>query len=202
MTFSIYSAAALIHLLRRQRDAVGLTLFSDHIELQTESRLSESHAKMLYAELDKCLWNKHHSLNQTTNIAETLHLTAELMPKRSLIVIFSDLFGCDNTTLFSAIEHLKHNRHEVVIFHITDHEHEMDLDYPNRPICFVDMETGEKIKLNPNQIHDHYQNTIGLFMSDLRTKCGQYGIELVSADIRQNFADILIPFLIKRAKAG
>ena len=202
LTFSIYSAAALIHLLRRQRDAVGLTLFSDHIELQTESRLSESHAKMLYAELDKCLWNKHHSLNQTTNIAETLHLTAELMPKRSLIVIFSDLFGCDNTTLFSAIEHLKHNRHEVVIFHITDHEHEMDLDYPNRPICFVDMETGEKIKLTPNQIRDHYQSTIGLFMSDLRTKCGQYGIELVSADIRQNFADILIPFLIKRTKAG
>ena len=56
LTFSIYSAAALIHLLRRQRDAVGITLFSDQIELQTESRLSESHAKMLYAELEKCLW--------------------------------------------------------------------------------------------------------------------------------------------------
>lgn len=202
LTFSIYSAAALIHLLRRQRDAVGLTLFSDKIELQTESRLSESHAKMLYAELDKCLWNKRHTLNQTTNIAETLHLTAELMPKRSLIAIFSDLFGCDSQALFSAIEHLKHNRHEVVIFHITDHEHEMMLDYPNRPVCFVDMETGEKIKLNPNEIRDAYQSTVGTFMSDLQTKCGQYGIELVSADIRQPFADILIPFLIRRAKAG
>ena len=202
LTFSIYSAAALIHLLRRQRDAVGLTLFSDRIELQTESRLSESHAKMLYAELDKCLWNKRHALNQTTNIAETLHLTAELMPKRSLIVIFSDLFGCDSQALFGAIEHLKHNRHEVVIFHITDHEHEMMLDYPNRPVCFVDMETGEKIKLNPNEIRDAYQSTVGTFMSDLQTKCGQYGIELVSADIRQPFADILIPFLIRRAKAG
>ena len=202
LTFSVYSAAALIHLLRRQRDAVGLTFFSDQIELQTESRLSESHAKMLYSELDKCLWNKRHALKQTTNIAETLHLTAELMPKRSLIVIFSDLFSCDSQALFGAIEHLKHNRHEVVIFHITDHEHEMMLDYPNRPVCFVDMETGEKIKLNPNQIREAYQSTVGTFMSDLQTKCGQYGIELVSADIKQNFADILIPFLIKRAKAG
>ena len=202
LTFSVYSAAALIHLLRRQRDAVGLTFFSDQIELQTESRLSESHAKMLYSELDKCLWNKRHALKQTTNIAETLHLTAELMPKRSLIVIFSDLFGCDSQALFGAIEHLKHNRHEVVIFHITDHEHEMMLDYPNRPGGFVDLETGETRKLNPNQIREAYQNTVGTFMSDLQTKCGQYGIELVSADIKQNFADILIPFLIKRAKAG
>ena len=202
LTFSIYSAAALIHLLRRQRDAVGITLFSDQIELQTESRLSESHAKMLYAELEKCLWAKHSSARHTTDLADTLHLTAEKMHKRSLIIVFSDLFAPDMQGLYSAIEHLKHNRHEVVIFHITDHEHEMMLDYPNRPICFVDMETGEKIKLNPNQIRDTYQSTVSTFLNDLQTKCGQYGIELVSADVNQNFADILTPFLIKRAKAG
>ena len=72
----------------------------------------------------------------------------------------------------------------------------------NRPVCFVDMETGERIKLNPNQIRDIYQSTVNTFLSDLQTKCGQYGIELVSADVNQNFADILTPFLIKRAKAG
>lgn len=202
LTFSIYSAAALIHLLRRQRDAVGITLFSDQIELQTESRLSESHAKMLYAELEKCLWAKHSSARHTTDLADTLHLTAEKMHKRSLIIVFSDLFAPDMQGLYSAIEHLKHNRHEVVIFHITDHEHEMRLDYPNRPVCFVDMETGERIKLNPNQIRDTYQSTVNTFLSDLQTKCGQYSIELVSADVNQNFADILTPFLIKRAKAG
>ncbi len=202
LTFSIYSAAALIHLLRRQRDAVGITLFSDQIELQTESRLSESHAKMLYAELEKCLWAKHPSARHTTDLADTLHLTAEKMHKRSLIIVFSDLFAPDMQGLYSAIEHLKHNRHEVVIFHITDHEHEMRLDYPNRPVCFVDMETGERIKLNPNQIRDTYQSTVNTFLSDLQTKCGQYSIELVSADVNQKFADILTPFLIKRAKAG
>ena len=202
LTFSIYSAAALIHLLRRQRDAVGITLFSDQIELQTESRLSESHAKMLYGELEKCLWAKHASARHTTDLADTLHLTAEKMHKRSLIIVFSDLFAPDMQGLYSAIEHLKHNRHEVVIFHITDHDHEMRLDYPNRPVCFVDMETGERIKLNPNQIRDTYQSTVNTFLSDLQTKCGQYGIELVSADVNQNFADILTPFLIKRAKAG
>ncbi len=202
LTFSIYSASALIHLLRRQRDAVGITLFSDKIDFISESRLSETHAKMLFAELDKCINNRHLDQGHTTNVADALHLLAEKMHKRSLIILFSDLFACDQQELFGAIEHLKHNRHEVVIFHVTDHEHEMALDYPNRPTCFVDMETGEKIKLNPNEIRDAYRLSLDSFVSSLQEKCGQYNVEFVSADIRRPFADVLTPFLIKRAKIG
>lgn len=202
LTFSVYTAAALIHLLRKQRDAVGLTLFSDKVELQTETRLSESHAKMLYAELENLIKRGKHNHLLTTNVAATLHYVAEKMHKRSLVILFSDLFACNQHELFSAIEHLKHNKHNFVIFHVTDHRHEFHLSYPNRPTCFVDMETGERVKINPNDIRDAYNRELGEFVNKLKTKCGQYNTELVNADIATPFAEVLTPFLIMRGRIG
>lgn len=201
LAFSVYSAAALIHLLRRQRDAVGLTFFSNGIDFQTESKLSEAHAKMLYAELNRLLTTEFkHSETSSTDVAGALHLIAEKMRKRSLIILFSDLFSPDSQALFSAFEHLKHNKHEVVVFSVTDNRHELELLYPNRPVCFVDMESGERIKLNPNEIRDKYQQSLKSFESELREKCAQYNIEFVDVDIAQPFDVVLTEFLIKRQK--
>ncbi len=202
LAFAGYSAAALIHLLRRQRDAVGLTFFADQISVQTDSKLSEAHAKMLYAELDKLLFNKKQPVEQKTNVADVLHLVAEKMHKRSLIILFSDLFAQDEQSLFAAFEHLKHNKHEVVVFNVTDNAREFDLAYPNRPMCFVDMETGERIKLNPNEIRTAYKESLDKFLADLRVRCAQYNIEFINADIAQPFDNLLAEFLIKRTKVG
>ncbi|MBO7432687.1 MAG: DUF58 domain-containing protein [Salinivirgaceae bacterium] len=201
LAFSVYSAAALIHLLRRQRDAVGLTFFSNGIDFQTESKLSEAHAKMLYAELNRLLTGGFKPAEtSSTDVAGALHLIAEKMRKRSLIILFSDLFTHDSQALFSAFEHLKHNKHEVVVFSVTDNRYELELLYPNRPVCFVDMETGERIKLNPNEIRDKYQQSLKSFESELREKCAQYNIEFMNVDIAQPFDVVLTEFLIKRQK--
>jgi len=200
LAFAIYSAAALIHLLRRQRDAVGLTFFADAVSLQTDSKLSEAHAKQLYAELDKLLQKKYHPIDETTNVPDVLHQVAEKMQKRSLVILFSDLFAQDQQSLFAAFEHLKHNKHEVVVFNVTDNSHEFDLSYPNRPMCFVDMETGDRIKLNPNEIRDAYRQSVASFISTLRERCAQYNIEFANVDIAQPFDNVLAEFLIKRVK--
>ncbi|MBI9066780.1 MAG: DUF58 domain-containing protein [Salinivirgaceae bacterium] len=198
LSYSVYSAAALIYLLRKQRDAVGLTLFSNTIEFKSQIKLSESHGKMLYAELNRCLNRDKEHFNKTTNIAETLHLIAENVHKRSLIVLFTDMFSTSTTDLFSAIEHLKYNKHEVIIFHVTDSEKEHLLDYPNRPTKFVDLETGEVIKLNPNDIRKDYKKNLKAQLSEIKLKCAQYKIELINADISFDFREVLIPFLVKR----
>ncbi|MDA3891447.1 MAG: DUF58 domain-containing protein [Salinivirgaceae bacterium] len=198
LSFSVYSAAALIYLLRRQRDAVGLTLFSDKIDFQSQVKISESHNKLLFSELNRCLNTSKADFNKTTNLAESLHLIAESIHRRSLVVVFSDLFSGNQEELFSALEHLRYNKHEVIIFHVTDKKFEQQLSYSNKPIKFVDMETGEELKLNPNEIRKEYTQNVDQLISDFKLKCGQYKIEFTEADINEDFQNVLIPFLVKR----
>ena len=200
LLFSIYSAAALIHLFRKQRDAVGLSFFSDDIELHTQSKMSSIHSRMLFGKLNQLAFGNL-PLNKKSKPAELLHLLSEKIHKRSLVIIFSDMFSSEEPEkLFSALQHFKHNKHEVILFHVTDVEHEGEFKYKNRPYKFIDMETGETIKLNPNEIRSHFLNSAGSFTENLKLKCGQYKIDFVQADVRSDFSEVLIPYLIKRKK--
>ncbi|MFN8257499.1 MAG: DUF58 domain-containing protein [Bacteroidales bacterium] len=199
--FSILLSAALIYLLNKQRDATGLTLFSDKVELHTEARLSTVHAKRLYSELNRLFGKEQKELRKKTSISSVLHEIAEQIHKRSLVIIFSDMIN-DNSSenLFSALQHLKHNKHEVIIFHVVDKKHEMELNYQNRPYKFIDLETGQAIRLNPNDIREIFKQQSSVFFEQLRLKCAQYQIDLVEADIDGDFSEVLIPYLIKRKK--
>lgn len=200
LMFSVYSAASLIHLLRKQRDAVGITLFSDDIELHTQAKTSSVHARMLYSKLNELVF-KEQALNKKSTPGNLLHLISEKIHKRSLVIIFSDMFSPENSEkLFSALQHLKHNKHEVILFHVTDKKHEQDFKFNNRPYKFVDMETGEKIKLNPNEVRDFYTKSSKNFFKELKLKCGQYKIDFVEADVKNDFKEVLAPFLMKRSK--
>lgn len=200
LAFSVFSAAAIINLLRQQRDAAGLTLFSDDIELHTRAKMSSSHTRLLYSHLNKLI-SENIPLNKKTKPAKLLHLISEKIHKRSLVVIFSDMFGSENPEkLFSALQHLKHNKHEIILFHVTDKKHETEFQYNNRPYKFVDMETGETIKLNPNEIRYYYTSSSRSYIEKLKLKCGQYKIDFVEADVNTDFKNVLVPYLIKRTK--
>lgn len=200
LSFAIYASAALIYLIRKQRDAVGLTLFSEKIDLQTQIKLSESHSKMLYAQLNKCLNKENNKLNKSTELSETLHLIAESVHKRSLIILFTDMFSDNIDEIFKGIEHLRYNKHEVVLFHISDKIQEEKLIFQNRPIKFVDMETADNQKLNPVDIRKQYKTSYSLFIKEIKLKCRQYLVDFVEADINSDFRNVLIPFLLKRKK--
>lgn len=201
LSFSVIMASALIYLLRKQRDSVGLSLFSDEIELHTDTRLSTVHAKRLYAELGKLLRRENHQLKKTTSVTDVLHDIAELVHKRSLVIIFSDMIADeDPDKVFSALQHLRYNKHEVILFYVVDKTHEIEFKYENRPHKFVDLETGETIKLNPNDIRKFYKQKSDEYFEELKVKCGQYQIDFVEADINGDFADVLASYLIKRKK--
>ncbi len=202
ITFSVYAAASLIYLLRQQRDAVGLNIFSDTIELQTPARSNSSHQKMLYYHLEKMLAAYDESAPKKTSAAEALHLIAENIHKRSLVVIFSDMMESNANTdeLFSALQHLKYNKHEVILFHVSDKGKELDFNFENRPYKFVDMENGQEIKLNPTQVKEAYTEAVQKFHNQLKLRCGQYHIDLIEADINEGFYQVLLAYLIKREK--
>jgi uncharacterized protein (DUF58 family) len=201
LMFSVYISAALIYLLNKQRDAVGLTFFSDKIELQTDARLSSVHSKRLYAELSKLLHKEDHQLRKETSIAPVLHSISEQIHKRSLVIIFSDMISnADEEEIFSALQHLKHNKHEVILFHVSDKHHELDLEFHNRPYKFIDLESGKSIKLNPNEVRELFSQKAREQFDNIKLKCAQYQIDFVETDIHGDFRDVLISYLIKRSK--
>lgn len=202
ITFSVYAAAALMSLLKKQRDAVGLSLFTDKIDLHTAARSTSVHQKYLFAELEKLLVPIGEDIHKKTLAASSLHEISEKIHKRSLVVIFSDMFETEKGTddLFSALQHLKHNKHEVVLFHVVDKSKEIDFDFDNRPYKFIDMESGQELKIHPHEVKERYVKSVGDFSKNLKLKCGQYRIDFIEADINKGFRQILLPYLLKREK--
>lgn len=200
LTFSTLCAAALATLLRKQRDAVGLVTFSDKIELQTPVRSTGSHLHTLLLILQKQLEQKPTS--KDTNVAEVVHQIAQQIPKRSLVVIFSDMLSQQDNleTIFAALQHLKHQNHEVLIFHVMDRKTEEEFDFAERPYVFVDVETGQELKLQPSQVREHYRTAVENYKRELELKCGQYKIDFVPVDISEPFDKVLYAYLIKRGK--
>jgi len=201
LAFSVYTAAALIHLLRRQRDAVGITLFSDKIDFHADPRLSPVHAELIMGKLSELLQPASTSLRRLTDTTAVLHQIAEKIHKRSLVVIFSDMLDNKKSDeLFSALQHLRYNKHEVLLFHVTDHRQEREFKFSNRPHRFVDLETGQTVRLNPWEIRESYMKNIGAYFETLKIKCGQYNIDLAEADINLDFKQVLFAYLVKRKK--
>ena len=200
--FAIYAAAALMQIFKHQRDAVGLSLFSDKLELHTRDRGGESHFKMIYRELEKVLQPISTEVQRKSMVVDALHRIADQIHRRSMVVIFSDMFESNENTeeLMLALQHLRHNKHEVILFHTYHKKLEFDFAFENRLYKFVDMESGDEIKVHANNIRDYYKQAIGDFFTELTLKTGQYQIDLIPADITKGFDQILLPYLIKRQK--
>ena len=200
ITFSALAAAALATLLRKQRDAVGLVTFSDEIEIQSPVRSTASHLHTLLLMLQKQLETKPKA--KDTNVADVIHQIAQQIPKRSLVVIFSDMLTQheNSDAIFAALQHLKHQKHEVLIFHVMDRRTEEIFDFAERPYVFVDVETGQELKLQPSQVKAHYQAAVEHYKQEIALKCGQYKIDLVQVDISEPFDKVLYAYLVKRAK--
>jgi uncharacterized protein (DUF58 family) len=201
--FATYSAAALVHLLKKQRDAFGLSLFSNSVHVHTDARSSQTHFKLIFQELEKLLVPRGEGDRARSSGAQALHEVADKIKRRSLVIVFSDMMENSDKSqddLWSALQHLRHNKHEVILFHVMDRKQEIDFAFDNRPYRFIDMETGEELKLNPLDVKEAYLAGMAEFERQLKLKCGQYGIELVQADTNQPFDRVLLPYLLKRKK--
>lgn len=201
ITFSAYCAASIMYLLKMQRDAVGLSIFSDTVELQTPAKSTTVHHKLLYQKLDQAI--SAPATRRKTFAAEALHQIAEHIHKRSLVVIFSDMMedaSNDHKDIFNALQHLKYNKHEVILFHVVDKSKEIDFNFENRPYLFIDVETGEQVKVHSNQVKDQYVEAMAAYKKELMLKCAQYKIDFVEADIQAGYRQVLLPYLIKREK--
>ncbi|MFM2225005.1 MAG: hypothetical protein RJA07_1207 [Bacteroidota bacterium] len=200
--FAVVAAACFQQLMKKQRDAVGLSLFSNDVLFHADAKSSSIQHQLINVELQKLIDSP--TENKTSNTALALHQIAEGIHKRSLIIILSDMM--DNMSskgledIFAALQHLKYNKHEVIVFDIADKKQELDFNFENRPYEFIDLETGEKIKLQSEEIKLHYISQMQKIKQDLKLKCAQYKIDLIEADVNEGVQKILMPYLLKRQK--
>lgn len=200
LAFSTVSAAALMHIFKKQRDSVGLSVFSNEVEEHTKAKSTTVHHRLISATLERYLQRPDRGIK--TAAAKCLHEIAENIHKRSMVIIFSDMLENNENVeaIFSALQHLKHNKHEVILFHVVDQKKEIAFEFENRPYEFIDMETDERVKIESNQIKDYYFKKMNDFKDAIRMRCTQYRIDLVEADINKDFTQVLKPYFNKRTK--
>jgi uncharacterized protein (DUF58 family) len=198
--FGVLAIAALMNILKRQRDAVGLSVFSDSYNYYSPEKGSERHHQMLLAKLSEIILNTKPA--KETDTYTYLHLIAEKIKRRSLIFLFTDMFqtATDDEKLFDALRHLKYNKHEVVLFHLIDKSTEQKFNFENTPKRFLDVETGEHIDLYADNIKEAYENSVVEYFDALKLKCIQYKIKYVDVDVRVDFSRVLNTYLVERQK--
>ncbi|RPD97727.1 DUF58 domain-containing protein [Aureibaculum marinum] len=197
--FSVIASAALLEILKRQRDAYGLSVYSDVNEYYAPAKGSERHRRMLLHQLEKLLTEQSKAKTKTF---DALHEVADKIHRRSLLFLFTDMFQADKEeeSLFEALRHLKYNKHEVVLFHTFDSQKELNFNFDNTPKRFVDVETGEFINLYADTVKEGYKSIVEKYFNALKMKCMQYKIEYVPVDINQGFEQILTTYLVSRKR--
>jgi len=197
--FAAVAAAALMEILKKQRDAIGLSIYADTYEYYAPEKGSERHRKMILNQLENLLTS---TSTATTETYRYLHEIAENIHRRSLIFLFTDMFQSttDQKKLFDALRHLKHNKHEVVLFHTYDGKTEFNFDFDTSPKKFIDVETGQEINVFSQNIQEKYIALMETFFNDLKNKCLQYKITYLPVDIHNGFHEILTAYLISRKK--
>jgi uncharacterized protein (DUF58 family) len=200
ISFSALAAASLMQILKKQRDAVGLSIYSDDYDYYAPEKGSERHHQMLLNHLSEAVISK--SKNKQTETFKYIHEIAEKIHRRSMIFLFTDMFQTieDEVKIFEALRHLKYNKHEVILFHVFDKKKEFHFDFDNKPKRFIDVETGEYINLYADSIKEIYHDKVESYFEVLRLKCAQYKIKYVEADINKDFNNILTTYMIERQK--
>ena len=199
--FSVLASAVLMNLLKKQRDAVGLSVFSDTYEYYAPEKGSDRHHRMVLNALENLL--KESVVKKSTDTITFLHQIAEKMHRRSMVILFTDMFQTgDEAKLLSALQHLKHNKHKVVLFHVFDGKTEFSFDFDNAPRKFIDVETGEEISVFAENVKSAYEKQVALYFKKLALSCAQNKIKYVPVSVREDFEKIILTYLTEKHNFG
>jgi uncharacterized protein (DUF58 family) len=199
--FSVLASAVLMHLLKKQRDAIGLSVYSDKYDYYAPEKGSDRHHRMILNQLENVL--EKPKAAKSTNTVSFLHQIAEKIHRRSMIVLFTDMFQLeDDEKLFEALQHLRHNKHKVVLFHVIDRKTELDFDFDNAPRKFIDVETGEEVALFSDNVQEVYKKEAQAYFKKVALTCAQNRIRYVPIDVGEDFEKILLTYLVEKQKFG
>ena len=199
--FSVLASAVLMNLLKKQRDAVGMSIYSDTYEYYAPEKGSDRHQRMLLNKLENLIETP--TATKTTDTITFLHQIAEKIHRRSMIILFTDMLQSDDdNALFNALQHLKHDKHKVVLFHVIDDKTELHFDYDNAPRKFIDIENGDEVTLFAENVKEIYEKSMQGYFKKLAQTCAQNKIKYVPVNVGADFEKILTTYLVEKQSFG
>ena len=200
LEYGAYLAAALHYLMVKQRDATGLITFDESIHTLMSPKSTASYLRQILVKLERITADAPE--RRRTSAASALSEVAERIARRSLVVIITDLFENvgEHDALLKALRHLHYRGHEVLVFHVLESETERRFRFPDVPMVFRDMETGEEISLQPSQLRDNYTEAARHFSERFRRQCLEYNVDFVELDTAEPYDTALLSYLNKRRK--
>ncbi len=200
LEYGAYLASALHFLMIRQRDATGLVAFDDRVHTLRPPRSTQGYLRELLATLDR--FTTSADTGKRTGAASVLHEVAERIARRSLVVLITDLFENvgEHEDLIKALRHLRYRGHEVLVFHVLDGATERRFRFPDVPMVFRDLETGEELSLEPSQVRASYAEAVEHFSRRFRDRCRERNIDVLELDTAEPYSTALLAYLAKRAR--
>ncbi len=198
--FSVVASAVLNEILRRQRDAVGLSAFHEEIIFNIPEKTHLLHRKRILGHLENLLFQT--SVRKRTFPLRNLHLIAETLKKRSLTVLFTDFWPDEDkvSEITDALKHLRYKSAELIVFHVTHKRTEQLFDFENKPLRFEDLETGEKISVFPDELKENYRQAYQERLQQILEELYAYGIDYHPVDVETPYSEVMATFLQKRLK--
>lgn len=193
LDYACYLASALSYLMIKQRDAVGLTIFDDQIRKFLHPKSTPSYLNNILEELQRI------ESHGETEIGKTLHLLADRIKRRGLIIVISDLFD-DPEKVIGGLKHFRHKQNEVIVFQVLDPV-ERSFAFGG-DVIFEDLETKERLQTQPWHIQKSYQDQMHGFLEHYKTKCREHQIDYVLLDTKTDFDVALFEYLNTRKKIG
>jgi uncharacterized protein (DUF58 family) len=200
LEYSAYLASALHFIMARQRDATGLIAFDEKIHTLRPPKSTQGYVRELLSTLERISGSSDEAAK--TSAASVLDEVAERIGRRSLVVLITDLFENigEHEALLNALRHLRYRGHEVLVFHVLESETERQFRFPDVPLQFVDMETGEEMTLQPSQLRADYAEAVTAFTSRFRDRCRERNIDFIELDTAQPYSTALLAYLNKRQR--
>jgi uncharacterized protein (DUF58 family) len=193
LEYASYLAASLAYMMVKQQDAVGLATFDETITAYLPPHATRPYLKQLLLTLQTLRGGKG------TAAGKSLHLVAERIRRRGLVIILSDLLD-EPDQVIAALKHFRHKKNEVIVMHILDPlERSFGFD---QDATFRDLETAEVLAAQPWHIRAGYREAIGGFIDRYKRECREHRIDYVLLDTRTPFDIALIEYLSKRERVG
>lgn len=200
LEYGSYLAAALHNLMLRQRDATGLIAFDESVHTVRRPKATQSYLRQLLITLQHL--TEEDTSGRRTSAASALDEVAERIGRRSLVVVITDLFEniAAHEDLLKSLRHLRHRGHEVIVFHVLEGATERQFRFPDVPMLFRDLETGDEVSIQPAQLREHYQEAVQHFSETFRRQCLEHDIDFAELDTNEPYDKALMAYLNKRSR--
>ncbi|MEP7339305.1 MAG: DUF58 domain-containing protein [Acidobacteriota bacterium] len=191
LQYAQFVGSSLAYLANKQQDAVGLIAFDQEIRTHIPAHSRTGHMRTIFGRMEQI------EAGNETKLSAMLHLAAERITRRGIIVVLSDFYD-EPDAVIEALQHLRFKGNDVIVFQILD-QNEMDFEF-TEPVLLEDAETEEQIHVLPDILGDGYRNAISQHVEAMRDGCARNKIDYEFLTTDKPLDHALFSFLGKRAR--